>query len=437
MSLRSAFPRRKFLQRGVAAVGAAIAAPLVVSSSALGKDGAVAPSERIGMGFIGLGHQGGGHYAGGAWTYLPGGYLGRPDVQALAVCDVRKARRQWAQQAAEERYSARLGKGAYQACEAYIDFRDVLARKDIDAVLIATPIHWHALMTIMAARAGKDVYCEKPTALTLAESRAAVDAVERYGRVFQAGTQQRSEYEGKFRRACQLVRSGRIGKLKEVYAYHGGGGFSPGGKPGKASLPVPDDLDWDLWLGPAPWQPYDGNANAHRFGWGDINWGQHHYDIVQWGMGADNTGPVEISQSGGHPEYRYANGVVVHGCVPPGEGWADGGARFIGTEGQVTVHRSVFVTDPPELARLQLGPHEGNTYYSDSHSGNFLQCIRTRQPTICNVQSTHRAISLHLLGGLSTMLNRTLKWNSDSEHFIDDAEADRMLSVAPREPWRI
>lgn len=436
MSLRSNLPRREFLKKAVAASAVAIA-PRVVPSSALGKDATVAPSQRIGMGFIGLGGQGGGHFRGGAWTYLPGGYLGRPDVQALAVCDVRRARREDAQRTAEQRYAERYGKGSYKACEAYVDFRDVLARKDIDAVLIATPIHWHALMAIMAAKAGKDVYCEKPTALTIGESRAVADTVHRYGRIYQGGTQQRSEYGGKFRVACELVHSGHIGKLKHIYAYQVGGGFQPGGRGISTGKPVPADLDWDLYLGPAPWRPYDGDAGAHRFGWGDINWGQHHYDIVQWGLGGDRTGPSQIDLEDGKPVYRYANGVVVYGSVPPGEKWQAGGACFVGTEGKVVVHRDVFYSDPPEIARRPPGPGDVHLYRSDSHSGNFLECIRTRQKTIVDAETAHRAISIHLLGGIAQTLKRSLKWDPEKEHFINDAEADRMLSVAMREPWRV
>ena len=437
MSSGSTISRRRFFKRGAAAVCAAVAAPHVVASSALGKDGAVAPSERIGMGFIGLGNQGGGHFAGGAWTYLPGGYLGRPDVQVLAVCDIRRERRQRALETAEERYAERFGKGRYRGVTAYNDFRELLIRDDIDAVLIASPIHWHSLMTVMAAKAGKDVYCEKPTSLTIREGQAMVEAVRRYGRVFQAGTQQRSEYGGKFRMACDLVRSGRIGKLQSVYAYQGGGGFSPRGKYSGSGRPIPDGFDWELFLGPAPWRPYEGRAGAHDFGWGDINWGQHHYDIVQWGLGADRTGPVEINLEDGRVVYRYASGVVVYGSPPPGQPWQPGGACFVGTQGKVVFHRDTFYTDPPELARQPLGPEDDRLYHSDSHSGNFLECIRTRQPTICDVQTAHRAMSVILLGGIAMKLARPLGWDPEREQFVNAPDADRMLSVAKREPWRI
>jgi hypothetical protein len=403
------------------------------------------------MGVIGIGTQGGGHLTGGAWTYLPGGYLGRDDVQVLAVCDVWRDRRERAQQRVNEHYSNKFGKGNYKACEAYNDFREVLARDDVDAVLIGTPIHWHALMSSMAAKAGKDVYCEKPISLTIREGRAMVDAVRRYGRVYQAGTQQRSEYGGKFRLACELVRSGRIGRLKCVYAMLGGGGLSIGGRASGKGLPVPDALDWELWLGPAPWTPYQGSTDAHMFGWGSINWGQHHYDIVQWGINADDTGPVEQSSGGksdlppllccwedGKLAYRFASGVVVYGCPYPGEKvGGSGGACFVGTEGRVAVDRENLVAYPPKILEQPLGADDIHLYESTSHSGNFLDCVRTRKRAICDAEIAHRAMSIILLGGIATLLKRPLKWDPKREHFINDPEADRMLSAPYREPWRI
>ena len=276
------------------------------------------PSERITMGFIGVGGQGGGHLLGGAWTYVAGGYAGRKDVQVLAVCDVWRDRRENAAKKVNDHYAEVYGKGNYKSCETYTDFRQVLDRPDIDAVLIATPAHWHATMAAMAAEAGKDIYCEKPTAVTVRESQAMLAAVRRYGRVYQAGTQQRSEYDGKFRRACEFVRSGRIGKLQAIYAYRDGGAVFWPKRFGPAK-PVPEDLDWDLYLGPAPWLPYDGNTGAHRFDIGELNWGQHHYDIVQWAAAADETGPVELFMENGRSCYKYASGVVVYGKAYPGE----------------------------------------------------------------------------------------------------------------------
>ena len=397
----------------------------------------MAPSERITMGFIGVGGQGGGHLLGGAWTYVAGGYAGRKDVQVLAVCDVWRERRDKACQKVNDHYAEAYGKGNYQSCEAYADFRQVLDRADIDAVLIATPAHWHATMSAMAAEAGKDIYCEKPTAVTVRESQAMLAAVRRFGRVYQAGTQQRSEYDGKFRRACEFVRSGRIGKLQAIYAYRDGGAvFWP--KRFGPSKPVPEDLDWDLYLGPAPWISYDGNTGSHRFDIGELNWGQHHYDIVQWAADADNTGPVELFMENERSCYKYASGVVVYGKPYPGEPVGNvGGACFVGTQGRIAVDREALVSDPPDIAREPLRPDEVHLYRSTSHAGNFLECIRTRKRPICDADIAHRAASALLLGGVAKQLNRTLKWDPQAEQFVKDDEANRKLSIATRPPWCI
>jgi len=423
--------RREFMKRA-----AAVAAPCVVPSWALGLDGAVAPSERIAMGFIGIGGQGGGHLFGGAWTYITGGYLGREDVQVLGVCDIVRQKRENARERVNKFYSDKPDKGTYRACEAYNDFRDLLAREDIDAVLIGSPNHWHAPMSIMAAKAGKDVYCEKPSAITIREGQIMAETVKRYGRVYQAGTQQRSEYGGKFRMACELVRSKRIGELKDVYANIGGAqinwqrGFGAG-------KPVPDGFDWDLFLGPAPWSPY-GTIPAHPFVFDGGNWEQHHYDFVQWAIDADRTGPVEIGVENGHAVYRFASGVVVHGAPYPGEKvGGSGGACFVGTEGRIAVDRDALVAYPPKIAEKPLGPNDVHVYKCISHSGNFLECVRTRKRTICDAETAHRAASFVLLGGIAQRLGRTVKWDPAQERFIDDPEASRLLSVPTRPPWRL
>jgi predicted dehydrogenase len=431
--------RRDFLKRGGLALAACVAAPTIIPASALGRDGAIAPSNRICMGFIGIGGQGGGHLFGGAWTYVAGGYLGRDEVQVQAVCDVWKDRRESAKQRVNEHYASKSGQGSYKGCEAYTDFRQILERPDIDAVLIATPIHWHAMMTIMAAKAGKDVYCEKPSALTIEQGQAAVAAVTQYGRVFQAGTQQRSEYGGKFRQACELVRNGRIGTLREVYSYRGGGCYTPEPWPASSQVKaVPPDLDWDLFLGPANWMPYAGSCHAHMFGTEGMNWGQHHLDIVQWTLDADRTGPVEMTLADGAVHWHFANGVVVHGCPYPGEAvGSDGGACFVGTEGRINVDRDNLIADRPRILSEPLGPEAKRVYHSTSHSGNFLECIRTRQQTICDIETAHRAASMLLLGGLALQLGRRLQWDPQAERFINDDEANRLLAISTRTPWRV
>jgi hypothetical protein len=437
MKTRQQFSRRQFLRQAAGATAAAVVAPTIIPASALGRDGATAPSERITMGFIGVGTQGSGHLLGGAWTYVAGGYAGRKEVQVLATCDVWRDRRERACQRVNDHYADVYGKGSYKSCEAYADFRQVLDRPDIDAVLIATPAHWHATMAVMAAQAGKDIYCEKPTGVTVREARAIAEAVRRHGRVFQAGTQQRSEYDGKFRMAIEMLRSGRIGKLREIYAYRDGGAIFWPTRFGPAK-PIPDGYEWDLYLGPAPWIPFDGITSAHRFDIGELNWGQHHYDIVQWAANADNTGPVEIFMENDRSGLKYADGIVVYGKPYPGEPiGADGGICMIGTEGRLAVDRDGLVSDPPHIARDPLRPGDARVYRSDSHSGNFLECVRTRQKTICNESVAHRAASAMLLGGVAKQLRRNLKWDPVKEEFPGDEEANRMLSIAKREPWRV
>lgn len=434
--MKTGLSRRRFL-RTAAALPAALLGARFVRAETLGLNGRTPPGERVTMGFIGVGGQGGGHLLGGAWTYLTGGYAAREDVQVLAVCDVHRERREKACDRVNRHYAATRGAGTVASCEACVDFREVLARDDIDAVLIATPAHWHATMAVMAVAAGKDVYCEKPTACTLDESRAVPDAVRRFGRVYQAGTQQRSEYGGKFRLACELVRSGRIGKLREVYAWRDGGGirwpfrFAP-------ARPAPAGFDWDLYLGPAPLLPYDGHTGAHRFDIGELNWGQHHYDIVQWALAADTTGPVAAWVEDDRSHLRYANGVVVYGKPFPGERiGGNGGCCFVGTDGRIAVDRDDLVSDPPDIVREPLRPSEVHLYRADSHSGNFLECVRTRKKPVCDADIAHRAASALLVSGVAKQLGRAVTWDPVREEFPGDEAANRLRTIAKRAPWRV
>jgi hypothetical protein len=434
---RSTLSRRAFLRQTGRTIAATCVAPALIPLSALGRGGLRPPSERITMGFLGVGGQGSGHLLGGAWTYLAGGYTARPDVQVLAVCDVWRERRENARDRVNRHYAASRGSRESQSCEAYVDFREVLARPDIDAVLIASPAHWHAIMTILAARAGKDIFCEKPTAVTIQESRAVVEAVRQYGRVYQAGTQQRSEYGNRFRIACELVRNGRIGRLQSIYAYRDGGAILWPTRFGPAQ-PIPPNLDWDLYLGPAPWIPFDGNTGAHRFDFGELNWGQHHYDIVQWGAEQDESGPVELFLENGRSAYRYANGVTVHGYPHPAESVGmDGGVSFVGTDGRITVDRGHLVSDPPDVVRQPIRPDDHHLYRAESHSANFLECVRTRKRTISDVDIAHRSASALLLGGIVKLVQRPLAWDPQLETFPHDDEANRLLAIAQRPPWHL
>jgi predicted dehydrogenase len=387
------------------------------------------------MGFIGLGGQGTGHLLGGAWTYVPGGYVAREDVQVLAVCDVRRERREHARQRCNQVYAERLGQADYNGVRAYNDFRRVLARSDIDAVLLALPYHWAAPMATMALRLGKDVYCEKPIAITVREGRDLIETSKRYGRIYQAGMQQRSEYEGKFRITCDLVRNGRIGRLKEVYAYRPPGAFFPTPWTSDHSVPVPAGFDWDMWLGPLPWRPFGGHAGHALPGMfiGDVNWSPHHYDIIQWTVDPDPAAPIEVEFDNGNVHYRYSNGVVVHSIGYPGEPvGGEGGACFVGTEGRIAVDRSNLVSYPASILKQPLRPGDSRVYHASSHSGNFLDCVRLRRQTICHAETAVYTMNAILIGGIALALRRAVKWEPARGAFVGDEEANRLLSYAKR-----
>ena len=437
-------------------MAAAALAPSLIPSSALGRGGATAPSERINMGFIGLGGQGRGHIFGTGWTYVPGGYIARKDVQVLAVCDVRSDRLESAHAGANKVYAEMLGKPDYNGVEAYRDFRELLARPDIDAVLLALPYHWAAMMTVMAMQAGKDVYCEKPATPTVREGQAVIEASKRYGRVYQAGTQQRSEYGGNFRKACDLVRNGRIGKLKEVYAYRQPGCFYPKPWTMDEGRPIPDGFDWNMWLGPLPWRPYVGQAGQSMPNTfiGDVNWGPHHYDIVQWTINPDFKAPIEVwvegasenntqtaargRKAGGVVRYKYSNGVLVTSESYPGEkGGAEGGACFVGTEGRIVVDRTHLLSYPEKIVQEPLHPGDTRVRHATSHSGNFLDCVRSRRLTVADPETAMYSMNAVLIGGIAIALQQRLTWDPAKALFSGADEANRLLSYTPREPWRL
>jgi hypothetical protein len=439
--------RRHFLRQTATAMSAALALPTIVPSSVFGRNGNVPPSERINMGFIGLGGQGGGHLLGGAWTYVPGGYIAREDVQVMGVCDVRKERRDHAHKRCNQIYAEKFSKPEYNGVQAYNDFRELLARPDIEAVLIAVPYHWAALLATMAMRAGKDVYCEKPIAITVREGQNLVETAKRYGRIYQAGTQQRSEYAGKFRLACELVRNGRIGQLKEVYAYRQPGAFYPTHWTSNTDATVPEGFDWDMWLGPLPWRSFvkePGHAIPGCFV-GDVNWAPHHYDIIQWTVNPDPLAPIEVSfedlsakRGNDTIHYHYSNGAVVHSGEYPGEKvGGEGGACFVGAEGRIAVDRSSIVSYPAKILEQPLCPDDKRVYRVNSHSGNFLDCVRSRRRTICHPETAVYTMNAILIGGISLILKRALKWDPVKVEFQGDAQANRLLSYTPRPPWRL
>ena len=434
--------RRQFLARSSAAIAATL-----VPAKALGRAGATAPSGRITMGFIGLGGQGSGHLLGGAWTYVPGGYVAREEVQVLAVCDVRRERRENALQKSNQAYAQRYHKPGYNGVQAYSDFREMLARPDIDAVLLALPYHWAAPMASLAMHAGKDVYCEKPCAITVREGQQLIEISRRYGRIFQAGTQQRSEYGGKFRTVCELVRNGRLGQLKEVYAYGQPGCFYPSPWTSDRTVAVPDGFDWDLWLGPLPWRPFGGEAGHALSGMfiGDVNWSPHRYDIINWTIDPDPTAPIEVwaDYRDEKPEnaivhYKYTNGVLVHSNEYPGEKiGSEGGACFVGTEGRIAVERSNLAAYPARILQEPLRPADSRVYHANSHSGNFLECIRTRRQTICAPETAVYTMNTILIGGIALALKRRLTFDPAKAAFVRDDHANRLLSYTPRSPWHL
>lgn len=424
--------RRSFLKSAAAAA----IAPNIIVNNALGADGATPANERLTLGFIGMGKQMGGHV---------GTFLGRDTCQVAAVCDVESRRLEQYKTRVNEYYAQKSGQGSYKGCDAYKDFRELLAREDIDAVVIATPEHWHALQVVDAANAGKDIYCEKPLSHTIREARAMATAVRRNAVVFQTGSQQRSERG--FRVACELVRNGRIGKVHTVHV-------NVGGPPVDCYLPAqptPETLDWDMWLGPAPFRAYNEdiappmeyegwpNWRAYRdYSGGQMcDWGAHHFDIAQWGLGMDDSGPVEIYPPDATHErltYVYANGVVMqHGGGAGGKA----GVEFIGDAGRVMVNRGYLETDPAHLVNELPGPNEIRLYESDNHADNWLECIRTRSKPICDVEIGARTISVCHLGNIAYELKRPLKWDPAKEQFVGDEEANRKLSRPMRSPWTL
>ena len=428
--------RRGFLKTAGFAMGAA-AFPAIIPASARGADGHIAPSNRLNLGFIGIGKQMHGHIR---------TFARNPEVQVHSLCDVEMVRRGMRKKEVNEHYAGVFDKANYNGVLEFGDFRDLVARDDIDACVIATPDHWHALTSIAACKAGKDVYCEKPLSLTIGEGKAMVEAARRYGTVFQTGSQQRSSRE--FRVGCELVRNGRIGKVHTVHV-------NVGGPPVECHLPAeptPPGLDWDFWLGPAPYRPYNSdiapgidyegwpNFRSYRDYSGGMmtDWGAHHFDIAQWGLGMDGSGPVEIIPPDGKDHqyltYKYANGVTMyHGGGSGGRA----GVEFIGTEGRVMVNRGYIETDPEPILNEFIGPDDINLYNSPGHHQDWLNCIKTRQRPICDVGIGFSSVTVCHLGNNAYWLKRPLKWDPVALEYVDDAEANRQLIRPMRDPWHV
>ena len=435
--------RRAFLRQTTAAV----VAPFVVPSTVLGGPGKNPPSERITLGMIGMGRQA--TYS-NARTFLSYG-----DVQIVSVCDVDRWRLDNARRQVEGHYAKRQPGGTYKGCSAHGDFREVLARADVDAVMISTPDHWHVPMAVAAARAGKDICCEKPLTLSIAEGRVLADTVRRHGRVFRTDSEFRSH--GFFHRACELVRNGRIGTLKRIVTGVPKGDVGCGPQP---VMPVPKELDYEMWLGPAPVAPYTLQrvqpvGGYSRPGWmrcrdycdGMItNWGTHLNDIAQWGHGTDHTGPVEAEGTGIYPtdglwgvllefhcRFRFADGVeMLYGNT---KGVF---VRFEGDGGwvQADYGRQSVTAGEPSLLKDTARPGDVRLTLK-SEKRDFVDCIKTRARTVADAEVGHRTNSLCHLGHIAIQLGRKLTWDPQTERFPGDDEANRMLSRSMRSPWRV
>jgi predicted dehydrogenase len=462
MKKRSIMNRRKFLGSSIKAAVATSAAmsgfPTIVPASVFGKN---APGNRINIGAIGTGRISRGHDLPGVWKY--------DTVQVMAVCDLDTNRAEEAKQLVNRYYTGKTGK-PYDGVKVYHDYRALLQNKDIDAVIISTPDHWHALNAIHAVQAGKDVYLQKPASLTISEGRALSHAVQRSGRIFQVGSQQRSSTQ--FRYAAELVRNGRIGKLQTVYV------GLPGDPSGEVEpeMPVPANLNYDMWLGSTPMvyytekrvhpqKGYDrpGWLRCEQFGAGMITgWGSHHIDCAHWAMNTELTGPVEVWGKADFPasglwdvhgifktEALYENGVkmVVSNELP-------NGIKYEGTEGWIFVTRGNYratASDPvadangvkpldasnPAILKSVIGANEIHLYESSDHHGNWLDSILSRKQPIAPVEVAHRSCSACLIHHMAMKLKRKLYWDPVKEQFKNDAEANKLLSRPMRKPYAI
>jgi predicted dehydrogenase len=429
MSTSRRVTRRSFL----AASAAGLAAPLVLTPAARADREGQGPNGRINLGFIGIGMMGRGHL---------GSFLGNRGGQVVACCDVHRGRLDDAVARVHRAYARERKAGTYRGCASYNDFRELLGRRDIDAVVIATPDHWHAIPAILAARARKDIYCEKPLSLTLAEGRAMVRAARENDVVFQTGSQQRTEFNGNFRKAVEYVRSGRIGRVRRVRVGVGG--------PARAcDLPAeqtPGDVDWNFWNGPSPERAYSHvlcptGIHNHFPAWRDYkeyaggalaDMGAPHFDIAQWALDMDASGPTEI-----HPpatgnsglRFVYASGIeMIHG--------GPSGCTFEGTDGTIYVDRPVIRSTPETILQQPLGERDFHLpIVGTSHRQNWLDCVRSRRRPVADVEIGARSAAVCQLGNIGYWLRRDLRWDPSREEFVGDDEANRLRSRRNRTPW--
>ena len=430
--------RREFLRVAPAAAAGAAAFPTIIRASALGLNGALAPSERVVMAGVGFGMQGPPNMQ---------SFLEKDEVRWVAVCDLDRDHLAQAAGLVNKKYGSK-------DCATYTDYRELLLRKDIDAVSIAVPDHWHAILSIASARNGWDIYGEKPFTHSLVEGRALCEAVKRYGRVWQTGSWQRSVEN--FARAAELVRNGRVGKILRVEVVLPSGHYDFARTFCQEKItPPPPELDYETWLGPAPIWPYC-KARVHMnwrwnmdFGGGQLmDWVGHHLDIAHWGLGFDGTGPVEISGRGEFPttgiydsalrywvEAKYADGTPV--ILAGGYDEIQGGTKWIGEHGWVWVDRGGFETQPAHLVHEVIGPNETKLIRSRDHYQNFLDAVRSRGQTIAPAEVAHRSASVGHLAVIAIETGRTIKWDPATEKILGDPEAERLLSRAYRKPYAL
>lgn len=393
------------------------------------------PSEIINLGFIGTGKQSIG---------LMRNFLATGETQFVAACDVYAIKLQnFIDQM--KKHCEEKGLKPKTECTPYSDFRELLNRKDIDAVVIATPDHWHGVISVKAAQMNKDIYCEKPLSLTVAEGRAMVKATRKHDRVFQTGSMQRSWPE--FRQTAELVRNGYLGEIKEIKV-------SVDGPPKPYDLTaqtVPAGLDWDRWLGPNEFKSYNKDLapaiedtfwakwrDYKEFGGGGMtDWGAHMFDIVQWALDMDNSGPVEVNYPDG-VQYKFLTYKYASGITTTHENFGKKNAiRFIGTAGELDVQRRSLETNPVELKDKLMGESEKHVYFSDNHYKDFLKAMRSRSKPICDVEIGHRTATVCTIGNIAYELKRSLKWNPKKEKFEKDREANALLSRPLKKEWSI
>ena len=417
------FDRRQILKGGIASA-IAWSAPMILSSRVLGRQGHTGPNSRIAIGQVGCGLISKGHR----------GYCSTQDsTQIVSLCDINSK--------VLAKYVAEV-KAKQGSCEGTDDYRELCAREDIDAVMVMTPDHWHAAISIEAMRNGKDVYVEKPMTLTIEEGKAMRAAVERYGRVLQVGSQQRSETA--FRKGAELVRNGYIGKVHTVIAKLGN--FPPATQ--FKEEPIPEGFDYDRWLGPAPWEPYNNERVKGNYGGGwrrfweygsrkNGDWGAHHFDIIQWAFDMDDSGPTLFSPKG------YENGPQFHSYADGAKVIRDGDSkgamiRFIGEDGEVHVGRGgQFETTPASLKSVVLKSNDTHLYVSNDHRADWLNCIKTRKQPIANVYVGHRTATICQLSGIAERLGRPIKWDPKTEQIIDDPAPTRMMDRPRRAPYTL